>query len=256
MKADASKPDAVHDRAHGERKAASVKSALVTGTSRGIGLAFCRRLAAEGWQVIATARDPAASSGLGELARAHPERVELHALDVGDFAAVDALAAGLGERKIDLLVNNAAVQGPEYGEQGFGQSDYAKWLDVLRINALAPMKLMEAFVEHVGRGDRKLIVNVSSIMGSCGNPRFGGIYSYRTSKTLLNGITSTAACDLRERGISVVALHPGYVRTALGSPVAQDTPDDAIEKLWPLLEKLGPEQSGQFLDWDGSVYPW
>ena len=146
--------------------------------------------------------------------------------------------------------------GGDYGEQGIGQSDYESWRETLRINGLAPMKVMEAFVEHVARSERKLVVNVSSIMGSCGEPRFGGVYAYRTSKTLLNGVTATAACDLRERGITVVSLHPGYVRTALGSPVAEDTPAMAVDQRWPRIDSLGLEQSGAFLNCDGAPYPW
>lgn len=234
----------------------STQTALVTGSSRGIGLALVERLAREGFQVIATARDPQGSEGLRAATDGADGRIEARALDVADFAAIGTLAAELGDRSIDLIVNNAAIQGGDYGEQGFGQSDYESWLETLRINGLAPMKVMEAFVEHVARSERKLVVNVSSIMGSCGEPRFGGVYAYRTSKTLLNGVTATAACDLRERGITVVSLHPGYVRTALGSPVAEDTPAMAVDQLWPLIDSLGLEQSGAFLNCDGAPYPW
>lgn len=232
------------------------ETALVTGASRGIGLALAERLAVEGFEVVATARDPQASEGLQALARTHPGRVELHSLDVGDFTRIDGLAAELTDRSVDLLVNNAAVQGGAYPDQGFGQSDYTTWLEALRINGLAPMKMMEAFVAHLARSRRKLVVNVSSIMGSCGEPRFGGVYAYRTSKTLLNGVTATAACDLRERGISVVALHPGYVQTGLGAPTAEDTPETAVDRLWPLIASLGLEQSGAFLNCDGTALPW
>jgi NAD(P)-dependent dehydrogenase (short-subunit alcohol dehydrogenase family) len=234
----------------------SGQTALVTGSSRGIGLSIVERLAREGFQVIATARDPAGSDGLQAAVAASAGRIDARALDVADFAAIDALAAELSDRGVDLLINNAAVQGGDYGDQGFGASDYETWQETLRINGLAPMKVMEAFVEHVARSERKVVVNVSSIMGSCGEPRFGGVYAYRTSKTLLNGVTATAACDLRERGITVVALHPGYVRTGLGSPTADDTPEMAVDQIWPLIASLGLEQSGAFLNCDGTPYPW
>jgi len=234
----------------------STQTALVTGSSRGIGLSLVERLAREGFQVIATARDPEGAEGLRAAVDRAEGRIEARALDVSDFAAIDALAASLGDRPIDLLVNNAAIQGGDYGDQGFGQSDYDGWLETLRVNGLAPMKVMEAFVEHLARSERKVVVNVSSIMGSCGEPRFGGVYAYRTSKTLLNGVTATAACDLGARGITVVALHPGYVRTGLGSPTADDTPEMAVDQLWPLIASLGPDHNGAFLNCDGEPYPW
>ena len=143
---------------------------LITGASRGLGLEFTRQYAADGWTVIATARDPGASAELDVVVRSGD--VRLHALDVADFAGIDALARTLAGQAIDVLVNNAGLMGGQGAAaqgakaQTFGVSDYVEWERVFRVNTLAPMRFAEAFVEHVAASGQKKIVTLSSVLGS------------------------------------------------------------------------------------------
>ena len=129
---------------------------LVTGARQGLGLELTRQYAAAGWTVIATALHAATATDLKSVSGA----VQIHDLDNDDHAAVDALAARLRGTPIDVLYNNAGIKGGE--AQDFGAYDYDLWMRVLRTNLLGPMKMAEAFVDHIAASDRKLIVNMAS----------------------------------------------------------------------------------------------
>src|SRR5262249_293282 len=130
---------------------------LITGANRGLGLEFTRQYAADGWQVIAATRNPAEAVELNEIAG--KGSVIVHPLDVSDFGTIDALASRLKGTAIDVLLNNAGVIGPRTFEndlgQSFGHMNYAVWADVLRVNTMAPLKMAEAFVEHVAASTQK-----------------------------------------------------------------------------------------------------
>ena len=125
-------------------------SILITGSNRGIGLALARSYAADGWRVFATARDPNGSRALQALAKKSPS-VSLHALDVADGDAIDALARELKGEAIDVLMNNAGVYDPS---PRFGRTDYDAWMQVFQVNTMAALRMAEAFVEHVARSQR------------------------------------------------------------------------------------------------------
>jgi NAD(P)-dependent dehydrogenase (short-subunit alcohol dehydrogenase family) len=227
----------------------SSPTAFVTGASRGIGLAFATRFAAAGWRVHAASRT--LTPALRELAARHPAAVHHHALDLTDFDAVDALAAALDE-PIDLLLSNAALTGGPLGE--FGHTDYARWELAHRANAMAPLKLMEAFAPHVGRSGRKLMLCVSSRLGA--NPFFGYL-GYFASKSALNQVVKQVSIALRPQGITVVAAHPGWVQTegTAGMGQAPLTPDDAARLLMAVIDGLDITHTGSFLEPDGSTLP-
>lgn len=142
---------------------------LVTGASRGLGLEFTRQYAAAGWRVWACSR--ASTPDLDALAAAWPA-VTLARLDVTRHAMIDQLAAALDGEAIDVLLNNAGVMGGSdfdaggAAEQAFGHSDFAAWERAWRTNVVAPMKMAEAFVEHVARSGQRKIVTLSSMGGS------------------------------------------------------------------------------------------
>ena len=187
---------------------------LVTGASRGLGLEFTRQYAAEGWQVLACARDPAGAAALLEASAAAPGRVTLHALDVADHASIDRLAAQLEDAAIDVLLNcagtmgngNFAAQGLAFGR--FGGTDYADWERVLRINVLGPMKMAEAFVGQVARSEQRKIVTLTSILGSIARNTRGSLYGYRSSKAAVNAVMKSMAIDLAaSHGIAATVIH-------------------------------------------------
>jgi nucleoside-diphosphate-sugar epimerase len=157
-----------------------MSTVLVTGANRGLGLEFCRQYAAAGWKVLACCRKPAAAEELNALAAIFPA-ISIHAVDLRHFAEIDALAHMLADEPIDILLSNAGVYG-DTSHTAFGSLDYQRWQDVFVINTQAPVKLAEAFVHQVALSQRKLIVAVTSLMGSVGDNTSGGSIMYRSSK--------------------------------------------------------------------------
>jgi NAD(P)-dependent dehydrogenase (short-subunit alcohol dehydrogenase family) len=226
---------------------------LLTGANRGLGLEFARQYAGRGWRVLACCRAPAEAGELQALARGSAA-VSLHALDVRDHARVAALAVELADVPIDLLLNNAGVYGP--GKMFLGRIDYAAWAEVFAVNTLGPARLVECFVDHVARSDRKLIACVSSLMGSIAANTAGRHYLYRSTKAALNAVVKCLSIDLRDRGITVVTLHPGWVKTDMGGPDADLEIPTSVGAMVALFDRLRPEDSGKFFNYDGSVLPW
>ncbi len=227
---------------------------LITGANRGLGLEFARQYADAGWRVDATCRDPDRAEALADIARTAGGRVAIHRLDVGDWDAIAALAADLGAVALDLLLNNAGVYGSQ--RKAFGDIDYESWLETLRINALAPMRMAQAFVEHVARSDERRMVFISSKMGSIAENTSGGSYIYRSSKAALNAVVKSLSIDLAGRGIVAVAFHPGWVRTDMGGPRAPLDPPESVAAMRGVIARLGAEDSGRFLNYDGAPIPW
>lgn len=226
---------------------------LITGANRGIGLSLAERFAADGWQVLACCRDPSAASALRAVQESH-DGLEIYALDVTDYARMRELAEELAEQPIDILLSNAGIYGPR--GLGFGTVEPEAWLEVLEVNTVAPLMLAQAFVEQVAASRQKLVAMVSSKMGSIADNGSGGSYIYRTSKTALNQVVRSLSIDLAERGISVITLHPGWVRTDMGGPNAEITTAECVAGLRPILQSAGPAQSGRFIEYDGSLIPW
>ena len=221
---------------------------LITGANRGIGLALLRSFAADGWRIHACCRQPDKAKTL----KAAEGDIHLHRVDVTDGLRVAGLARELADEAIDVLINNAGIFGPR---TGFAQTDYDDWLKVLAVNTLAPLRLVERFVEHVARSERKLVVNVSSRMGSI-SQNSGGAYIYRSSKAALNAVTKGLSADLTGRGITVVAVHPGWVQTDMGGTGADIPVETSATGLRQVIDGLTPKDSGRFLNYDGEEIPW
>jgi len=226
---------------------------LITGANRGIGLEFARSFAKDGWRVHACCRTPDRAKDLRALCDSSGGAVTLRRLDVTDGLKVASLARELADEPIDILLNNAGVYGPK---TGFGETDYDQWMPVFAVNTLAPMRMAERFVEHLERGQRKLIVNISSRMGSIGDNASGGNYIYRSSKAALNMVSKSLSVDLAGRGITVVVFHPGWVRTDMGGPGAAIAPDESVTGMRAVIDRLGVEDTGKFFNYDGGELPW
>ena len=229
-------------------------SALITGANRGLGLEFARQYAADGWQVFATCRNPTSTLELRRLANTSDQKLRVMALDVTDSASVKTAAAELDGQAIDILLNNAGVGGAR--GQTIGNLDYEAWAKVLDVNTMGPMRVAEAFVDHVSRSERKLIVTLTSGMGSIADNASGGAFAYRSSKAAVNMVMRSLAIDLAPRGITCVVVNPGWVRTDMGGPHATLTPTESVKRLRDLIETLGPAHSGKFFNHDGREYPW
>jgi NAD(P)-dependent dehydrogenase (short-subunit alcohol dehydrogenase family) len=228
--------------------------ALITGANRGLGFEFVRQYLADGWNVYAACRDPDSASKLRRLSDASGHKLQILALDVTDPASIKAAASELDGKAIDLLLNNAGVMGAR--NQTIGNIDYAAWAKVLDANTMGPMRVSEAFVDHVARSERKLIVTLTSGMGSLADNTSGGSIAYRSSKAAVNMVMRSLAIDLAPRGITCVVVNPGWVRTDMGGAQATLTPAESVSMLRRLIETLGPAESGKFFNYDGSEYAW
>lgn len=226
---------------------------LVTGANRGIGLEISEQFAADGWAVIACCRNPASADALQALRGQYPG-IEPHALDVTDYAQMAALSAQLSERPIDILLSNAGIYGPRGA--GFGRIDAEAWREVLEVNCIAPLMLVQAFVEQVASSSHRLVAVVSSKMGSIGDNGSGGSYIYRSSKTAVNQVFKSLSIDLAGRGISAISLHPGWVKTDMGGANAEIGTAECVFGLKSILQSAGPAQSGQFIEYNGDLIPW
>lgn len=222
---------------------------LITGANRGIGLELAKQYAADGWSVIATARDPGQADALKKL----KGDIRIEALEVTDERQIEALAKALKGTAIDVLLNNAGML---TGYESFGQTDTESWLQTLHVNTIAPLKLAEALVEHVARSQAKKIVAITSGMGSIGGNASTGAYAYRSSKAALNKVMATAAHELRSRGISVAVISPGWVRTDMGGSGAPLDVKESAAGIRKVIDQLNVGTSGQFFNYSGENIPW
>jgi NAD(P)-dependent dehydrogenase (short-subunit alcohol dehydrogenase family) len=231
-----------------------VPTALVTGANRGIGLELTRQYLREGWRVIATCRFPPEAESLQALAADFPERAEIHALSVTDWRRVTGLSQLLEDRAIHLLLNNAAVR--HMDAYHLGKIDPDAFLDAVAVNALGALKVAEAFVPQLSRAGKSTLVMVSSNLGSISKNRQGGDYAYRASKAAMNAVMRSLAVDLEGKGITVISLHPGWVRTDMGGKHAPLSPEESVTAIRKVLSRVGPEDSGRFLRFDGHEELW
>jgi len=226
---------------------------LITGANRGIGLEFTEQFAEDGWQVLACCRNPVDARQLQALGERYPA-IELHALDVTNYQQMAALADQLGNRPIDILLSNAGI----FGSKGvaLGEIDAQEWRQVLEVNTIAPLMLVQTFVDQVAASQQKLIAVISSKVGSIADNSSGGNYIYRSSKTAVNQVVKNLSIELADRGISAVCLHPGWVKTDMGGPNAEISTDESVAGLKSILQSAGPAQSGLFTEYNGNSIPW
>jgi NAD(P)-dependent dehydrogenase (short-subunit alcohol dehydrogenase family) len=224
----------------------STRSVLITGCDSGLGVEFARQYAAEGCRVFATCLDPGASDAV----RAIKGNVRVLKLDVSDLAAIDALADELRDEPIDILLSNAGIGRPH---PPFGKTDYAHWQRILDVNLIGPMKLAEAFVEHVAASRMKVMAFVSSRMGSIALNLTGGSYAYRSSKAGLNAVVKCLAIDLQPRHILVLALHPGWAKTEPGARVDVDR---SVSGMRAVIQRCSLHETGSFFAFNDTMLPW
>lgn len=227
---------------------------LITGANRGIGLEMVRYAIEQGWRVFACCRDPHNADNLFNHAKLSNGLVSVHIADMQELATIQALSYELRNDPIDILMNNAGIYGSDKNK--FGSVDSESWLQTFQVNSIAPLKMVEAFAEQLFMGKRKLVACMSSKMGSIADNGYGNSYLYRSSKAALNAVVKSLSIDLKEHGIISVALHPGWVKTDMGGPDAEITTRECVESLFSHLLLLTLEDSGRFIDIDGSDIPW
>jgi NAD(P)-dependent dehydrogenase (short-subunit alcohol dehydrogenase family) len=225
---------------------------LITGANRGIGLEHCRRFLDQGAKVYAACRAPGAE--LLALAQAHPDRLITVAYDAGEASSAKALKAAIGDTAIDILFLNAGVYGGD--NQRLGAIDPHAFMDTIKINTLAPLLAVDALTENVAQSGRKLIALQSSLMGSIADNGSGGYHAYRASKSALNMLAKGLSVDLAGKGVTVITLHPGWVRTRMGGPNAPVSVEDCVDGQQKILASVTTSQSGSFFDFSGKTLSW
>jgi NAD(P)-dependent dehydrogenase (short-subunit alcohol dehydrogenase family) len=227
---------------------------LITGASRGLGFELAKQYAVEGWRVIACCRKPEDAIALKKLAPSARDMVSVVAMDVADNDTVRNAALTLKDVVVDILINSAGIAGVP--QQSTGQIDYASWARVLDVNTMGPLRVLEAFTDNLARSERRLVVTITSGMGSLADNTSGGSIAYRSSKAAVNMVMRSAAIDLAPRGITCVLINPGWVKTDMGGPDATLSPQQSVSAMRRLIETLGPNDSGKFYNYDGREYPW
>jgi NAD(P)-dependent dehydrogenase (short-subunit alcohol dehydrogenase family) len=227
--------------------AGSKATVLITGANRGLGLEFARQYAADGWHVIATARNPERADDLKALP------VEVAALDVTDPESVDALAQALDGRPIDLLINNAGIF-PRVGS--IEEIDFDDYSQTLAVNTVGPVRVTRALLPNLRAGGMKTVVNITSRLGSIALADNGVFYGYRESKAALNMFTRILANELKPEGFTCLTIHPGWVQTDMGGANATLTPEESVGGMRAVIAVKGPAETGTYWSYGGEEVPW
>ncbi|RLN21446.1 hypothetical protein BBO99_00009501 [Phytophthora kernoviae] len=239
----------------------SSKTVLITGSNRGIGLAFTHHYMTNGWKVIAAARDPLNATDLKEL-----KLENIIQIDTSDEVSINAAAEELKGQPIDLLINNAGIA---HG----GTIDKITKIDMMKqfeINAVGPFLMTRAFLPNLklaaAKNGSAKVAQITSHMGSITDVRrgslygfadeSGGLYGYRASKSALNMVNSCLAVDLKDDKILTLVLHPGYVVTRMTGNTGEVSPEKSADGMAKIIEEMTPEDSGKFFNFSGDNLPW
>ncbi|MGZ8369474.1 MAG: SDR family NAD(P)-dependent oxidoreductase [Caulobacteraceae bacterium] len=224
--------------------------ALIAGASRGLGLGLVEELARRGWEVLATVRDPANAGELGQLALGGKTRIER--LDVTDMTTVEALDADLADETFDLLFLNAGMGNPP-GSKIATIDDGALWT-LFDTNAFGPARTAEALARRVADGG--VVAFMTSRLGSVADRTSDHAEPYSASKAALNSLIRAFEARHADKGWSVLALHPGWVRTPIGGPGAILEVETSVKGLVDIIERARALRTSGFFDYTGAELPW
>ncbi len=220
-----------------------MKTVVITGANRGIGLALCKEYLAQGWQVYGFCRETSAelnATGVKVLA----------GIDVTNPDAIAQLPILLAECSIEVLINNAGI----FNHESLGVIDYANVSQQFLVNAIAPVRISETLLNLFSPNAK--IAFITSRMGSIGDNTSGGYYGYRMSKAALNAAAMSLSHDVKSRGIAVAILHPGYVQTAMVNFGGDITAEESARRLCQRINELNITTSGGFWHSNGERLPW
>jgi len=240
-------------------------TAVVIGASRGIGLAITRALLGQPGlrRIYATYRQRSTASNLLSL---QDSRLHVHRLDVSENEDIDSLA-GLIRRngdQPDFVVHCAGIlhEPGVLPEKALSQCDRNAISRVFEVNSIGPLMVARALVPLMPRRDIAHFTVLSAMVGSISDNRLGGWYAYRASKAALNQFMRTLSIECRRThpGLCVTAIHPGTTDTALSRPFQANveasklySPDQTAARILAVIDARTPEQSGQFVNWDGNL---
>ena len=231
---------------------------LITGSNRGIGLEFVKQFTERGWNVIATARKPEQAEELNALAKKH-KSITVEQLDVTDYVRIEALATQYKDQPIDILLNNAGLT-PKYKTafNPLSNIDFDIALQSFKVNAMGPLKMCQAFMNHVAASNQKKIIIMSSKVGSISaSPEMPMFYSYRGSKAALNMYMYTLSFETQKKNIILTLLSPGIVNTTEGTKIPNAIEkEESVPKMMKVIEALTQKDNGSFLSYDGTKVDW
>lgn len=238
-------------------------SVLITGANRGLGLEFTRQYLKDGWEVHAFCRQSDKAAELSAMVTDSRGKFHLREMDIGNKEQIEAAAKELKNLPIDLLINNAGIA-DGYGRGVYEMKedpdiqnyDFAFWEEMMRINTLAPAKIIGAFLENIRAGGQKKIASLSSGLGSITNLAWAGKYGYCASKAGLNMVSKGLAEWLKSENIIVISLSPGWTRTAMGGPHATNSAEESVSGMRHVISGLTLAETGRFWNFDGEELPW
>ncbi len=236
-----------------------MKNIFITGSSRGLGLEFTRQYLEKGETVLASCRNPDSAKELQELKHKYPVTLQIFKLDVTKEDERNKIfkEVKMNVSNIDILINNAGiVSGDEKKSSVLGEIYKEDFGKVFLVNSMAPLLMSEKFLPLLEKSDNAKIANITSLTGSIAKRNVGGKYSYASSKAALNMITKILSNDLRDKGITTLAIHPGWIFTDMGGPNAPQQKEEPISMIIDLVERTEISDSGKFLDWQGNELPW
>lgn len=230
-----------------------MNTVLITGANRGIGLEFVKQYADANWQVFACCRNPSHADELLQVQHDYTN-IQIIQLDITSGESVQDLANELNGISIDHLICNAGV----YGESGerLGSIDYQNMQHVFDVNTVGTLRVCEALIDNVANSQHKLVIAISSRMGSVADNQMGRAYSYRASKAALNIVMKSLAIDTKDQGVKVLILHPGWVMTNIGGENANQTPEQSVNAMRELIAKHSAAAHADFYSYDGSQIEW
>ena len=231
-----------------------MKKILVTGANRGLGLGLVKKFLKNNEKVICTTRNFSKSKELILCKKKYNDNLEICELDLLDKDSPNILSNFLGDETVDLFINNAGVIG--HSAQHFKSVSSNNWLEVLKVNLIAPLLITQSIIKNIEKSSERKIYFISSKVGSIEDNKSGGMYIYRSSKTALNQVVKSLSIDLKPLGISVISLHPGWVRTEMGGPNALISVEESVNRMVDVISNTSIINSGQFINYDGTRLPW
>ncbi|MGW8192865.1 MAG: SDR family oxidoreductase [Desulforhopalus sp.] len=237
-----------------EKQGEVVQRLLITGSNRGLGLEFTRQYLESGWRVYATCRKPAEAQSLSRLAKLH-SNLSIHRLDITLQEDLYSLRQELKEISLDILINNAGVYFKNRS-RGIECVHYDDWRRTIEVNTLGTVRVTEALLDSIAKNEGvRLVVVISSHMGSISDISEPGSIYYRSSKAALNAAMQCVASALRQRNIGVLLLHPGGVMTRMG-PDKGISKQESVGGMRRIIENFSMEKSGAFFQYDGQELRW
>jgi NAD(P)-dependent dehydrogenase (short-subunit alcohol dehydrogenase family) len=227
-------------------------NALIVGASRGIGLGLVEEFAKRGWSVVGTVRAEASAGDLKMIAKDSGGKVTLETVDTADAASGAALRDRLGETQFDLILVNAGVGGP--ADKNPRNVSDAEFTDLFITNSLGPVRLAELLAKNV-KPQTGVVGLMTSQLGSIAN-NTGGTELYRASKAALNSFTRSFAARHKDKSLTVLSLHPGWVRTDMGGANAAIDVATSVKGLADVVERAQKDRRDGFFDYSGKELPW